>query len=130
MSGQGPYFGQKAWFQMYHHEKLPSAIERYSNEIVRVIGVVDAHLAKQKTDFLVGDKVTYADLMFIPYFRIVSLFLAPELDLSGHKSYNAWLERLYARPAVARIRAKWEGDLDTVMAKHRSQNEDTSADSK
>ena len=31
MSGQGPYFGQSGWFQVLHHEKLPSAIERYQN---------------------------------------------------------------------------------------------------
>ncbi len=38
MSGQGPYFGQAAWFANYHHEKIPSAIERYQKEIRRVIG--------------------------------------------------------------------------------------------
>lgn len=36
-SGVGPYFGQKAWFDHYHHEKLPSAIERYDKEIQRGI---------------------------------------------------------------------------------------------
>lgn len=28
-TGQGPYFGQAAVFKMFHHEKLPSAVERY-----------------------------------------------------------------------------------------------------
>ena len=60
-----PYFGQWSWFQNRHSEKIPSAIERYSNEIRRVFGVLDSVLAKQK--YLVGDKVTVADLAFIPW---------------------------------------------------------------
>lgn len=28
-TGQGPYYGQAAVFKMFHHEKLPSALERY-----------------------------------------------------------------------------------------------------
>lgn len=101
MSGQGPYFGQKGWFEMFHQEKLPSAIERYRNEIKRVIGVIDAHLTKQGTEYLVGDRVTYADLMFILYFTNMLAVMAPEVDTSEWKQYTAWLGRLCARPAVA-----------------------------
>jgi glutathione S-transferase len=54
MSGQGPYFGQGAWFTKFHPEKLPSAQERYLNEIKRVVGVLDKHL--QGREYLVGDK--------------------------------------------------------------------------
>jgi glutathione S-transferase len=39
-SGQGPYFGQAAWFKKFHPEKLPSAVDRYVREINRVTGVV------------------------------------------------------------------------------------------
>ena len=64
-SGQGPYFGQAAWFSWYHPEKIPSAVDRYKNEIRRVLGVLDGVLAKQ--EWLVADKLTVADLSFIPY---------------------------------------------------------------
>ena len=40
-SGQGPYFGQLGWFTLSHPEKVPSAIERYENEILRVLGVLE-----------------------------------------------------------------------------------------
>ena len=60
-----PYFGQSAWFQKFHSEKLPSAIERYNNEIKRVFSVLEGVLSKQK--YLVGNKVTIADLSFIPW---------------------------------------------------------------
>ncbi|KAL8772513.1 MAG: hypothetical protein Q9203_004660 [Teloschistes exilis] len=58
-SGQGPYFGQAAWFNKLHHEKLPSAQERYGKEILRVVGVLDGVLKDR--DWLVGDKCAFAD---------------------------------------------------------------------
>jgi glutathione S-transferase len=64
----GPYFGQRAWFIFYHPEKnLTSCLDRYGNEIKRVLGVIDAHLKKTGTEYLVGDKCTYADLAFVPW---------------------------------------------------------------
>ena len=112
ISGQGPYFGQKGWFSKFHPEKLPSAIERYTAEIKRIIGVIDTHLGKQGTDFLVGNKMTYADLMFIPYARTLGIAFAPEIDTSGWKHYNTWLERMYTRPAVAKVLAIWDAEFE------------------
>ncbi|CAL8576696.1 Transcriptional regulator ure2 [Xanthoria parietina] len=65
MSGQGPYFGQCGWFNVLHPEKLPSAIERYSNEVKRVLGVLEQALRGKQ--WLVGDKCTYADLAFVTW---------------------------------------------------------------
>jgi len=80
-----PYFGQSAWFQHYHSEKVPSAVERYNNEIRRVLGVLDSVLSNQK--YLVGDKVTIADLSFIPWNMAVAGRLIPDLNLE--ESYPA-----------------------------------------
>jgi glutathione S-transferase len=33
ISGQGPYFGQAAWFGNFHPEKIPSAVTRYQKEV-------------------------------------------------------------------------------------------------
>ena len=74
-----PYFGQSSWFQRHHSEKIPSAIERYNNEIKRVFGVLDGVLSKQK--YLVGDKVTIADLSFIPWNVVVLTALIPDIDI-------------------------------------------------
>jgi glutathione S-transferase len=49
----------------YHPEKVPSAIERYQKEMLRVLGVLESVLSKQP--WLVGDKMTVADLSFVPY---------------------------------------------------------------
>ena len=46
-SGQGPHFGQRAWFVFYHPEKnLKSVLDRYGDGIWRATGVLDAHLKK------------------------------------------------------------------------------------
>lgn len=62
-SGQGPYFGQGVWFTRLHSEQLPSAQERYRNEIKRVWSVLESVLSKQ--EWLVGGKCTIADMSFI-----------------------------------------------------------------
>lgn len=49
----------------YHPEQLPSAIERYKKEALRVLQVLDGVLAKQ--EWLVGGKCTIADLSFITW---------------------------------------------------------------
>ena len=71
-----PCFGQAAWFQKSHSEKIPSAIERYDNEIKRAFGVLESVLAKCPSGYLVGDKAAIADLAFI----------------TRNKSAGAWLE--------------------------------------
>ena len=103
MSGQGPYFGQLAWFGHFHDEKLPSAKERYSNEVKRVTKVLDTVLSDK--EYLVGGKCSYADLSFVPWFNMLPfLFEDEKLDVaSDYPNYNAWMERLLARPAVRTV---------------------------
>jgi len=103
-SGQGPYFGQSSWFQRHHSEKIPSAIERYNNEIRRVFGVLDGVLTKQK--YLVGDKATIADLSFIPWNVGVLTVLIPDIDIEkNYPSLARWHNELVAREAVKKVYA-------------------------
>jgi glutathione S-transferase len=106
MSGQGPYLGQRMWFDRYHAEFYPSAVERYTNEAKRVVGVIDAHLKKKGTDFLVGDKPCFADFMLVPWFSSLTAAVIPGLDTSGWPYYSAWLARLYASEGTAKALAK------------------------
>ncbi len=102
MSGQGPYYGQAVWFGNYHPEKVPSAVERYVRETERVIGVLDTHLQKAGTRFLVGDKCTYADIAFVPWANLVP-FIAKDspIDVEAkYPAYDRWLKRLCQREAV------------------------------
>jgi glutathione S-transferase len=102
ISGQGPYFGQKAWFSNFHAEKLPSAEKRYGDEIRRVVGVIDAHLKKQNTEYLVGNKVTFADLSFITWNSLLG-WLTPDFDTKEFPAFHAWNQRLLERPAVKKV---------------------------
>lgn len=107
MSGQGPYFGQKAWFTFFHSEKnITSAIERYGNEVKRVLGVIDAHLKKSGKEYLVGDKVSYADLMFVPWNAMAGFLMGEGFDAEWKSSMPAayaWHQKLIARPAVKKV---------------------------
>ncbi|OCK99932.1 glutathione S-transferase-like protein [Cenococcum geophilum 1.58] len=104
MSGQGPYYGQKAWFSFYHPEKnLTSVLERYSNEIKRVVGVIDRHLKKQGTEYLVGDKCTFADLAFVMWHQAMPRLVDGWDYQTEAPTFHAWNERLQSRPAVKKI---------------------------
>jgi glutathione S-transferase len=106
MSGQGPYWGQKAWFSNFHKEKLPSAEERYAAEIKRVLGVIDAHLTKQQTPYLVGEKCTYADLAWVSWNSALG-WLVPDLNLEKELPvFAAWNKRLMERPVVKKVLAE------------------------
>ena len=59
-----PYFGQAGWFLLFASEKLLSAIERYQNEVLRVLGVLEKALSASAHGYLVGDKASVADLSF------------------------------------------------------------------
>ncbi|KAJ5487123.1 glutathione S-transferase [Penicillium desertorum] len=100
-SGQGPYFGQATWFTVYHPEKVPSAVERYVNEIHRVSGVLNRSL--QNKEYLVGGKYSYVDAAFVPWFEVAALFWSKEMDLEQNFPHvNSWLDRIKARPAIAK----------------------------
>ena len=101
ISGQGPYYGQAAWFKMFHHEKLPSAVERYTKEVERVMGVLDGHL--QKNEWLVGNKCTYADIAFIPWGSRVGWLMGEDAPKGKYKAYDAWMEKMQSRPAIKKV---------------------------
>jgi len=107
MSGQGPYYGQLAWFSFFHPEKgIQSAIDRYANEVRRVLGVIDLHLTKTGKPYLVGDKITYADLMFFPWNsgldRIVGPDFPKEWEEKMPKAWE-WHQKLTARESVKKM---------------------------
>ncbi|OAA32386.1 Glutathione S-transferase protein [Moelleriella libera RCEF 2490] len=108
MSGQGPYFGQHIWFRKFHPEQLPSAKKRYDEQVLRVFDVLNTIL--EGKEYLVGDKFTYADLVFIPWNRVVKvaspdLWTEAEVD-EKYPNFAAWHARLMARPTVEKIFAQ------------------------
>ena len=94
-----------ARFNQLHHEKLPSAQERYGNEVLCVVGVLNSYLKAHGKQYLVGDKCTYADLAFVCWNVSIdwSLTNGPiKWDIDAFPEFKAWMERLKARPAVGK----------------------------
>ncbi len=70
----------------------------------RIYSVIELHLARTGTSHLVGDKCTFADLMFVPWNRAFPGHPGTEWKNDGWpKEYPlsyAWNQRLFARDAV------------------------------
>jgi GST-like protein len=95
MGGLGPMLGQAHHFRSYAKEKLPYAIERYTNEAHRLYGVLDKRLAGR--DYIAGD-YSIADIACFPW-------LLPDgqgVDMAEFPHLAAWHARMSARPAVQR----------------------------
>ncbi|KAI0376033.1 glutathione S-transferase [Hypomontagnella monticulosa] len=102
ISGQGPYYGQAIWFSAIHPERLQSAIDRYMKEIERVRSVLDSHLSKSPSGWLVGDKITAADLAWVMWEQIATELIGrSEFKLQREYShYDAWYKKMLDRPTV------------------------------
>lgn len=105
-SGQGPYYGQCGWFQHLHPEKIQSAVDRYANEIRRVLGVIEGVLAAKPADaqWLVGEKMTFADMAFVPWnFRLSEVLMQSWDEVwEGLPHTRAWHERMVELPSWKR----------------------------
>ncbi|PYI01316.1 glutathione S-transferase [Aspergillus sclerotiicarbonarius CBS 121057] len=102
VSGQGPYFGQAVWFRSYHPEKVPSAQERYKNEVLRVSGVLDKVL--QDREYLVGGRFSYADVSFLPWYDVFGYATDNDVDMEKEfPNLNSWLKRMRERPAMTKV---------------------------
>ncbi|KAJ5499499.1 hypothetical protein LT330_000371 [Penicillium expansum] len=113
ISGQGPYYGQAYWFKKLHGEKIPSAVKRYVDEAKRVTGVLDKWLAKQKEangsdigdgPWLVGNKLSYADVAFIPWQLTAHTVYADEgFDVDEFPNEKDWFERMVSKKHIKAV---------------------------
>jgi GSH-dependent disulfide-bond oxidoreductase len=92
----GPMAGQAHHFRLYAPEKLPYAIERYTNECNRLYGVMNKRLADR--EFLAG-KYSIADIASVGW---ASRWERQGQDMGQFPHVKRWLETLLARPAVHR----------------------------
>ncbi|EXL40810.1 glutathione S-transferase [Fusarium oxysporum f. sp. radicis-lycopersici 26381] len=109
VSGQAPYYGQSAWFQRSHPEKVQSVIDRYVNEMYRVNGVLDGVLSTR--EWLVGTKCSYADLAFLAWQRWAPKYAGEDIH-EKFPNVGAWIKRMETRPAVQKVMR----DQDQAMA--------------
>lgn len=96
MGGLGPMAGQAHHFRQYAPAKIDYGIERYTNEVNRLYGVMDRRLADR--DFLAGD-YSIADMASWPW---VVPYKNQGQDLDDFPNLKKWFERVGNRPAVQR----------------------------
>jgi GST-like protein len=96
MGGLGPMSGQANHFRHYASEKIAYGINRYTDEVNRLYGVMDIRLKDR--DFLAGE-YSIADMAswpwVVPYERMGQ-------DLNEFPNLKRWFETMKARPAVER----------------------------
>ncbi len=97
MGGVGPMLGQNHHFRTYAPEKLPYAIDRYTNEAKRIYGVIDRQLAANP--YIAGKTYTIADIAIYPWLRN---WKNQGIELSDYPHLKKWFEGLEKRPAVQR----------------------------
>jgi GST-like protein len=96
MGGLGPMGGQAHHFRIYAPEKLQYAIDRYTNEVNRLFGVMNIRLKDRP--FLAG-KYSIADIACVGW---VSRWERQGQDINEFPNLKRWLETVMARPAVER----------------------------
>jgi GST-like protein len=97
MGGVGPMLGQAHHFRLYAPEKIPYAIDRYSNEARRLYGVIDKRLGSSR--FVAGDDYTIADIAIFPWLRS---WKNQGIEIDDFPALKAWFDGIAARPAVQR----------------------------
>jgi GSH-dependent disulfide-bond oxidoreductase len=95
-SGLGPMAGQIGHFNVYAPEKVPYAIDRYTEETRRLYGVLNTRLADR--DFIVDD-YSIADIACYPW---IVPHKAHGQDLDTFPHLKRWFETIAARPATIR----------------------------
>ena len=100
MSDVGPMIGQLGYF-FNMEEKIPGAIQRFIDESMRIIGVLNEDLRDR--EYLAGE-YSIADMATYPW---ISAAWKPMMGMFPDKAaelgnVKAWLDRVGARPAVER----------------------------
>ena len=100
MAGLGPMSGQYGHFTVYAPEKISYAIDRYTREVQRLLGVLDGQLAKHA--YVAGEDYSIADMAIHPW---VNAYDKAPLDMTPYPALQRWHAEIAARPAVQRAYA-------------------------
>lgn len=102
IGGLGPMLGQLGFFAVRSEEKSPLAIQRFTEESDRLLGVMERRLAD--VPYLAGENYSIADIACYPWVAATSSYLKGALteSMNSKPSVQRWLESVGARPAVQR----------------------------
>ena len=95
MAGVGPMFGQAGWFKN-NAPTNEQGLTRYTNETVRLAGVLDQRLGQ--AEYLAGE-YSIADIATFTWVRALSFF---NISTDTMPNLRRWQDAIEARPAVQR----------------------------
>jgi GST-like protein len=96
MANRGPNAGNAHHFRNYAPEKVQYGIDRFTNEVHRIYGVMDTRLKDH--NYLAGD-YSIADMASYPWVRP---YKNQGQDLAEFPHLEKWFQRVRERPAVAK----------------------------
>lgn len=114
MGGIGPMMGQANHFRRYAPEQIEYAINRYTNEVRRLLGVLDKQLEKRK--FVCGD-LSIADFALLGWVRTLD---RQGQDPADTPNVMRWVKAMEARPATRRgldVKVEEAGKVDIAKDK-------------
>jgi GSH-dependent disulfide-bond oxidoreductase len=97
MGHVGPMLGQAHHFRIYAPEKIPYAIDRYTNEARRLYGVMNKRLARSR--YVGGAEYSIADIAIFPWLRS---WKNQGIAWDDYPHLKGWFDEIAARPAVKR----------------------------
>jgi GSH-dependent disulfide-bond oxidoreductase len=109
VGGLGPMAGQANHFRNYAPEKIGYGIDRYTNEVNRLYGVMNKRL--EKSEYLAGVHYSIADIASVGWCRGWERM---GQNISEFPHFARWLDQVMARPAVQKgvaVGAEARGNL-------------------
>lgn len=103
VAGVGPMFGQAGWFRRSAPQPVPIALDRYIGESQRLTAVLEQRLSA--SPWLGGRSYSIADIAHFSWLRVADY---AGVSLAGSPAVRDWLQRIEARPAVRRARARMD----------------------
>jgi GST-like protein len=97
MGNIGPMLGQAHHFRIYAKEKIPYAVERYTNEASRLYRVVNQRLGE--CEWVGGPDYSIADMAIWPWLR---RYERQGQRLEDYPDLERWWHEMVERPAVQR----------------------------
>ncbi len=102
IGGLGPMLGQLGFFAVRADQKALLAIDRFTEEAGRLLGVVERRLSE--APYLAGSDYSIADIACYPWLVAATTDLKEPLveNLRGKPALHRWLATVGARPAVVK----------------------------
>lgn len=104
MGGLGPMLGQMGYFYKFAGSQIedPRPRERYRDEAIRLLAVLEKEL--EGKDWIAGD-FSIADMAIAPWINALEYYGTKDaVGYDNLKNVPAYVERFFARPAVAKAK--------------------------